>query len=121
MNKETNPNNLKIGDDVFIEQAWGDEAGNYHDELANIEDIKEPDLIELYNTVKFLAIHIHKKLNIDGYNILQNNFKAAGQVINHIHVHIIPRMVNDERFKLKIPRKQADEIDLDRILNLLKI
>ena len=87
----------------------------------NLEDIKETDLMELFKAVRFLAVHIHEKLNIEGYNILQNNFKAAGQVINHIHVHIIPRMVDDERFKLKIPRKQANEIDLNHILDLLKL
>ncbi len=87
----------------------------------NLEDIKETDLMELFKAVRLLAVHIHEKLNIEGYNILQNNFEAAGQVINHVHVHIIPRMVDDERFKLKIPRKQANENDLNRILNLLKL
>jgi histidine triad (HIT) family protein len=87
----------------------------------NLEDIKETDLMELFRAVRLLAVHIHKKLNIEGYNILQNNFEAAGQVINHIHVHIIPRMVDDERFKLKIPRKQANENDLNRIFNILKL
>ena len=91
---------------------------NHYD---NIEDIKEIELMELFKAVRLLAVHIHKKLNIEGYNILQNNFKAAGQEINHIHVHIIPRMIDDERFKLKIPRKQANENDLTRILNLLKL
>ena len=30
---------LKIGDKVFIEQAWEDEAGHYHDEHATISRI----------------------------------------------------------------------------------
>ena len=86
----------------------------------SIEDAPEDEIVELFKVVKNLASLIHNKLKIDGYNILQNNFEAAGQVIKHLHVHIIPRNKTDEKFKLKIPRNQASEKKLDRILNLLK-
>ena len=55
----------------------------------------------------------------DIYNILQNNFQAAGQVINHFHVHIIPRSRNDGKFQLAIPEEQSKEEDLKNTLNLL--
>lgn len=87
----------------------------------NIEDIPENELAELIKVVKKLSTLIHNRLNIEGYNILQNNFEAAGQVINHFHVHIIPRKKADEKFKLKIPRDQASEEQLTEISNLLKI
>ena len=70
--------------------------------------------------VKKLAILIHNKLQIDGYNILQNNFEAAGQVIKHVHVHIIPRYTTDEKFELKIPRNQATEEELKKIIKTIK-
>ncbi|MGQ4873792.1 MAG: HIT family protein [Promethearchaeia archaeon] len=88
--------------------------------FQNLEDIPENDLCELIKIVKRLAIEIRRKLNIEGYNLLQNNFEAAGQVINHIHFHIIPRNKNDEKFKLKIPRNQATEEELDNIMQQLK-
>ncbi|MFX0035042.1 MAG: HIT family protein [Candidatus Hermodarchaeota archaeon] len=87
---------------------------------SNLEDIPEYDLTELYKVVKFLATKIHEKLKIDGYNILQNNFEAAGQVIQHFHVHIIPRNIEDDKFRIKIPRTQASEEDLDEAFKLLK-
>ncbi|MFX0188066.1 MAG: HIT family protein [Candidatus Hodarchaeota archaeon] len=87
----------------------------------NIEDIPEDELTELFKVIKNIAILIHKQLKIDGYNILQNNFEAAGQIIMHFHVHIIPRNKTDEKFKLKIPRNQASEEDLDKILSILKV
>lgn len=84
--------------------------------FQNIEDIDDSTLSELFILVKKIAISIHKSLNLEGYNILQNNFKAAGQEINHIHIHIIPRILNDKRFSIKIPRNQATEQELDLIL-----
>ncbi|MHA1283737.1 MAG: HIT family protein [Promethearchaeota archaeon] len=88
--------------------------------FQNLEEIPENDLCELIKIVKRLAIEIRRKLNIEGYNLLQNNFEAAGQVINHIHFHIIPRNKNDEKFKLKIPRNQATEEELNSIMQQLK-
>ena len=87
---------------------------------SNLEDIPDYELTELFKVVKKLAIIIHKKLKIDGYNILQNNFTAAGQVINHFHVHIIPRNFDDERFRIKIPRNQSSEEELNKIYRILK-
>ena len=86
----------------------------------NLEDIPDDDLAEVFKIVKKMAKLIYEKLNLDGYNILQNNFTAAGQVINHFHVHIIPRNNNDNRFKLKIPRIQANDKELNYTLELLK-
>jgi len=38
-------------------------------------------------------------MNCDGYNILCNNGKAAGQLIEHLHFHIIPRNAGDGVFE----------------------
>ncbi|TKJ21942.1 MAG: HIT family protein [Promethearchaeota archaeon Loki_b32] len=87
---------------------------------SNLEYIPDYELTELFKVVKKLAIMIHKKLKIDGYNILQNNFTAAGQVINHFHVHIIPRNFDDEKFRIKIPGNQSSEEELNKIYRILK-
>ncbi|MCK4688236.1 MAG: HIT family protein [Candidatus Lokiarchaeota archaeon] len=87
---------------------------------TNLEDIPDDKLFELFKSVKQIATIVHKKLKIDGYNILQNNYKAAGQDINHFHVHIIPRNLDDNRFIVKIPRNQATEDELNSILAILK-
>ena len=64
---------------------------------------------------------IHEKLDIDGYNILQNNFTAAGQVVKHFHVHIIPRNIDDDTFRVKIPRNQAIQSELNTVLKKLEL
>jgi len=87
---------------------------------SNLEDIPNNELTELYKTVKKVAIRIRKNLEIDGYNVLQNNFKAAGQDIFHFHVHIIPRKSDDDRFRIKIPRTQASDDELKKVFEILK-
>ncbi|MFX0072567.1 MAG: HIT family protein [Candidatus Hermodarchaeota archaeon] len=86
----------------------------------NIEEIPEDELSNIYIVVKKVAVLIHNKLKLEGYNILQNNFEAAGQVIPHFHIHIIPRNKDDRRFKIQIPRNQASEDELNEILDILK-
>jgi histidine triad (HIT) family protein len=88
---------------------------------STIEDILEDDFFAVFKVVKDLSIHIHKQLNTGGYNVLQNNFKPAGQVIDHFHVHIIPRNEGDNRFKLRLPREQVSENELDKVFKELKI
>lgn len=34
----------------------------------------------------------------DGYNILCNNGRAAGQIVDHVHFHVIPRKIADGIF-----------------------
>ena len=34
----------------------------------------------------------------DGYNVLCNNGRAAGQIVDHVHFHIVPRYDNDGLF-----------------------
>ncbi len=87
---------------------------------SNLEDIPDYELSEVYKVVKNLAIRIRNNLDIDGYNILQNNFTAAGQVIKHFHVHIIPRNYDDKKFKIVIPRNKATEEELENAFEILK-
>lgn len=85
----------------------------------NLEDIPSGELTDLFKVVKYLSNKIYEKLKIDGYNILQNNFSAAGQIINHFHVHIIPRRREDGKFQLLIPRAQSKEDELKKTLKTI--
>ena len=102
---------LSEGHSIVIPKA------HYH----NMEDISESELVEVFKVVKKIATHIYKQLGIGGYNILQNNFEPAGQVVKHFHIHIIPRNQDDKKFTLKIPRKQATEKELEEIFLKLKL
>ena len=104
--------------DIFpISQGHTIVIPNKH--YTNLETIPINELHEVMGTVKIVSNLIYKNLKIDGYNILQNNYKAAGQVINHFHIHIIPRSRADGKFKLLIPREQAKEEELNQTLKII--
>ena len=59
---------------------------------------------ELIDCIKGTVMNLMKKEKFDGFNILNNNFKAAGQVVKHVHFHIIPRRNGDNLEKeLRFP------------------
>ncbi|HKL23624.1 MAG TPA: HIT family protein [Candidatus Nanoarchaeia archaeon] len=50
---------------------------------------------ELIYFVKKVFEILKKDFGAEGFNIVQNNFKPAGQVVNHLHFHILPRKIGD--------------------------
>lgn len=57
----------------------------------NIFDIPEQLITYLHGIVKHIAIAVEKATKADGISIIQQNGKAAGQDIFHLHVHVVPR------------------------------
>ena len=45
-----------------------------------------------------IAKAVAAAMNSDGYNLLCNNGRAAGQFVEHLHFHIIPRNTGDGVF-----------------------
>ncbi len=45
-----------------------------------------------------IAKAVSAAMNSDGYNVLCNNGRAAGQLVEHLHFHIIPRNAGDGVF-----------------------
>ncbi len=56
-----------------------------------IIDLPTDDVSALFSKVPMVARAVLKATGADGFNIGQNNGKAANQIIPHVHVHIIPR------------------------------
>ncbi len=83
--------------------------------FENILDVPENTLSSAIKTVKKIAIALSKYS--DGVNIAQNNKIAAGQVVPHIHFHVIPRFNNDglrhwpgKKYQEGESKKAAEEI-----------
>ena len=63
--------------------------------FANIFEIDDEVAAKALPLAKKIAKNMMDKLDCDGVNILQNNGEAAGQTVNHFHIHVIPRYVDD--------------------------
>ena len=61
----------------------------------NMHDISDAELAKTMSAVKAVAEMLMAKMNAEGINVVQNNGRAAGQLVNHIHFHVIPRYKND--------------------------
>ncbi|MEG0294144.1 HIT family protein [Enterococcus sp.] len=63
--------------------------------FSNLDDINEEEFFEVQKTLLKINNHVVKNCQYTGTNILMASGKSAGQSINHIHFHLIPRKEND--------------------------
>ena len=81
-----------------------------------VQDMKESDSIDLFNTVRDVISKVDK---ITGSTLLAiHNGKDSGQEIPHVHIHLIPRKLSDQagpvhsmfKDKPKFSDKELDEL-----------
>jgi len=78
------------------------------------------ELGRLMSKLPRLARAIVKATKAEGYNVLQMNGACAGQVVPHVHFHIIPRNTNDG-VKFGWPaKKYEDESEMRRIAEAIR-
>ena len=78
----------------------------------NILDIGEETLCGIMPALKKLSRAVKDAVSADGLNISMNNESAAGQIVPHAHIHIIPRFSDDgHRHFEKRPYKNDEEMN----------
>lgn len=85
----------------------------------NLLDTDPEAIAAVARMVQQVAQQIDTALQPDGINILQNNRPAAGQVVMHYHVHLLPRWHNDTVMKAWRPKPPAD-LDLNEVVAQLR-
>jgi len=63
-----------------------------------LHDCPEEILAHLSSVLRRTAKAVAVGLNYEGYNVLCNNGRAAGQLVGHLHFHIIGRKKSDGLF-----------------------
>ncbi|MEW5725586.1 MAG: HIT family protein [Thermodesulfobacteriota bacterium] len=66
------------------------------DHHENLFALPEDLLREYIGTARRLAGVLVKGLEAKGLNLIQSNGRAANQIIDHCHLHLIPRYAADE-------------------------
>jgi len=81
-------------------------------ELDN--DISTKYMVVINKVSKLLK----EKLNVSAINVLNNSGPLAGQTVNHVHFHLIPRYENDE-FSITTPEHNVSEETLKQIFKVI--
>ncbi len=62
---------------------------------VRVFELNEDEQKEMFIDVVKVMKKIDKVLNPDGFNVGWNQNTAGGQVVPHLHIHILPRYIND--------------------------
>ncbi len=63
--------------------------------VATLLELSQDELNICIFTVQRLAGAAARATGAVGFNVLQNNGRCAGQIVPHVHFHIIPRSPDD--------------------------
>ena len=93
----------------------------------NIYEISEDEAAYLFKIVKRVAYAVRDSVDAEGIRIVQNNGEAAGQVVFHLHVHVIPMRPQEgfshgKAYRSPSNSRSADELEIDaqKIRNFLQ-
>lgn len=87
----------------------------HYRDLFDLEDeVAEKVLLR----ARRIAGRMKEALGADGFNLVQNNGKAAGQTVFHFHMHLIPRYENDHAGILWKPGETTTE-ELEEVKRLV--
>jgi len=82
--------------------------------FERLHDCPAELLAQVASRLGRIAQAVAAGMNSEGYNVLCNNGRAAGQVVAHVHFHIIPRNSGDgliDRWPLyKYEEGQIDQV-----------
>lgn len=76
---------------------------------SNIFELPDEYCEKIFKVAKKCGAAIKNAFNYDGLNVLQNNGEAAGQTVFHLHVHLIPRNMDDGITIKYVPDNNMDE------------
>jgi histidine triad (HIT) family protein len=85
---------------------------------TNIYEISEEETAYLFKIVKRVALAVRDSVAAEGIRIVQNNGEAAGQVIFHLHVHVIPMkplegFSHGRAYRSPSNSRNVDELEMD--------
>lgn len=63
--------------------------------LSRLEDLPSTEWLDLFALVQSVAAGMAEQRDVDGLNVGVNSGQAAGQTVEHAHVHVIPRRAGD--------------------------
>ena len=82
--------------------------------FAKLEDCPAELVGKVASRLGKISAAVVKATGADGYNVLCNNGRAAGQLVEHLHFHIVPRKTGDGVFdrwpSFKYPQGKIEKL-----------
>lgn len=78
-------------------------------------DFSDKQLQELMVAVRKTMSRIKEVLSPDGFNVGWNHNTAAGQVVPHLHVHIMPRYLGDGGGSMHSIVKNPGDVSVEEV------
>lgn len=86
---------------------------------ANLFELPDETAAKALVVAKRIAGQLKEGLHADGLNLVQNNGAAAGQTVEHFHIHLIPRY-QDDTVNVKWQPGELSDADKEEILKLFR-
>lgn len=91
-----------------------------------IHEVPDSTLVDIFRVAKRVAGAVKEAVNAEGINVIQSNGRAAYQMVDHLHVHVIPRFQGDAISKTvqavlaPLEFDTARREDLDEVAELIR-
>ncbi len=85
-----------------------------------LSDVPNEELGSLFRGVKRVAKRITEALGANGLTIGINQGRASGQVVEHLHIHLIPRFTDDGGTSLHSVVHNAPKESLEAIASKIR-
>lgn len=83
-------------------------------------DLGEKEMQTLMQAVRKTMLKIQEKLQSDGFNVGWNHHPAGGQVVPHLHIHIMPRYTGDGGGSMHSIIKNPGRKSVEEVARVLK-
>ena len=86
--------------------------------VRNITEADSETVSQVMEAVRVLSRQIVENTKAAGCNVLSNCGEIAGQSVDHLHFHIIPRYDEDDAITIRF--NKSKEQDLDEVLKTVR-
>ena len=90
------------------------------DHAASLLEYPSEKLGHVFEVAQKLGNAMKSRLHCDGINIIANCGQAAGQTVDHFHVHVIPRYADKTKDSLVLESGTISSVDPSEIVALLQ-
>ncbi len=87
--------------------------------VPKISVAEEDDLLALTKTLKKVVKGVEKSMGVDNLNVFINQGRDAGQLIPHLHYHIVPRHAGDG-VKFDVPQRKLSEGEFKDVVEKIR-